>query len=148
MDKSIVREWLYQVERDLLSALNCARATEPTTDRAAFLIQQAAEKLVKAALIAHRVEARRPHDIADRLEDLPKDAPQRAAMARLVRFTDYVTVFRHPSDQQEEPLPTVDDIEAWAEEIEELKSEFERWLEQRADGRSSSLRGGSAREDR
>jgi HEPN domain-containing protein len=132
MDTSVVREWLYQVERDLLSALNCARAPEPTTDRAAFLIQQAAEKLVKAALIAHGIEFRRTHDVAELVDDLPGDAPQRPLMVPLARFTDYATVFRYPSEQQEEPIPTVADIEAWADEIRLLKIGFERWLEQRA----------------
>lgn len=135
MDTSVVREWLYQVERDLLSALNCARAPEPTTDRAAFLIQQAAEKLVKAALVAHEVEFRWTHDIAGLVDALPATASERAAMAPLARFTDYVTAFRYPSDQQEEPLPAVADIEAWAEEINILKLEFERWLAERAAGK-------------
>ena len=132
MDESIVREWLYQVDRDLLSALNCAHALEPTTDRSAFFVQPAAEKLVKASLIAHGVEFRRTHDIADLVGDLPEQAPQRTSMADLARFTDYVTAFRHPSEQQEEPLPTVVDVETWVEEIRDLMAGFERWLEQRA----------------
>jgi len=132
MDTSIVREWLHQVERDLLSALNCARAPDPTTDRAAFLIQQAAEKLVKAASVAHGIEFRWTHDIAELVDALPADASERAAMAPLARFTGYATAFRYPSDQQEEPLPAVADIEAWAREIDILKLDFERWLGERA----------------
>lgn len=148
MDTSIVREWLYQVERDLLSARNCVHAHEPAADRAAFLIQQAAEKLVKAALIAHQIEVEWTHDIGKLLKRLPRDAPQQKSMLPLKRFTDYATVFRYPSDQNEEPVPSVADIDGWADQVEQIKSDFERWLERRAPERSSSPKGGSTGEDR
>ena len=131
MNASIVREWLYQVGRDLLSARNCAHAPEPTLDRAAFFIQQAAEKLVKAALIAHGVEPRWTHDIGELARLVPSDHPSRARLSDLSRFTNFVVAFRYPSEQGEDVFPSTDEIDAWVVEIEELEAEFERWLEAR-----------------
>jgi len=131
MNVSIVREWLYQVGRDLLSARNCAHAPEPTLDRAAFFIQQAAEKLVKAVLIARGVEPRWTHDVGELTSRVPGDHPGRTRLADLSRFTDFVVAFRYPSEQGEDVFPSADEIDAWIAEIEGLKADFERWLETR-----------------
>ena len=131
MNASIVHEWLYQVGRDLLSARNCAHAPEPTLDRAAFFIQQAAEKLVKAVLIARGIEPRWTHDIGELTRRVPGDHPGRARLSDLSRFTDFVVAFRYPSEQGEDVFPSADEIVAWIPEIEGLKADFERWLEAR-----------------
>jgi HEPN domain-containing protein len=107
MSTPIVHEWLYQVERDLMSARNCAHAPEPTLDRAAFFIQQAAEKLVKAVLLAHSIEPRWTHDIGELVGRVPADYPGQIELSGLNRFTDFVVAFRYPSEQGEEAFPTV-----------------------------------------
>ena len=128
MNAPIVCERLYQVGRDLLSARNCAHAPEPTLNRAAFFIQQAAEKLVKAVLIAHRIEPRWTHDIGELARRVPSDHPGQRRLSKFDRFTNFVVAFRHPSEQGEDVFPSAGEIDAWVAEIEELKADFERWL--------------------
>jgi HEPN domain-containing protein len=134
MSVPIVHEWLYQVERDLMSAGNCAHAPQPTLDRAAFFIQQAAEKLVKAILIAHGIEPRWTHDIAELARCVPGDYPGQRHLSGLHRFTDFVVVFRYPSEQGEDAYPTADEVDAWIAEIEAAKTDFVRWLSEREAG--------------
>jgi HEPN domain-containing protein len=131
MSAPIVREWLYQVERDLMSARNCAHAPEPTLDRSAFFIQQAAEKLVKAVLLGHGIEPRWTHDIGELARRVPGAYPGQRQLSGLHRFTDFVVAFRYPSEQGEEAIPTVSEIDAWIAEVEALKADFERWLAER-----------------
>jgi HEPN domain-containing protein len=131
MSAPIVHEWLYQVERDLMSARNCAHAPEPTLDRAAFFVQQAAEKLVKAVLLEHGIEPRRTHDIGALAGRVPGDYPAQIQLSGLHRFTDFVAAFRYSSEQGEEAFPTVSEIDAWIAEIEALKADFESWLGER-----------------
>jgi HEPN domain-containing protein len=131
MNARIVREWVYQVGRDLMSARNCARAPEPTPDRAAFFIQQAAEKLVKAILIVHGIEPRWTRDIGELTRRVPSGYPSRRRLSQLARFTDFVVAFRYPSEQGEDVFPSTVDIETWMVEIEGLEADFDHWLEAR-----------------
>lgn len=99
--------------------------------RAAFFVQQAAEKPVKAVLVAWEVRPRHTHDIADLIQDVPEAHLGKAALAKLDRFTRYAVVFRYPSEEEAEPVPNTSDIEGWITEIRALKTDFERWLADR-----------------
>jgi HEPN domain-containing protein len=132
MDVEVVREWLDQVEADLDAAWSCVRGPRASPTRAAYFVQQAAEKLVKAVLIACRVNPPRVHDIERLVELLPNGAPKRDGLVRLERFTVFAFAFRYPGEDVSQPLPTSAEIDRWIAEIEALKSDFERWLEQRA----------------
>ena len=76
MDVEIVPEWLGHVEAGFDAAWSCARGPRASPTRAAYFVQQAAEKLVKAVLIACRVNPPRVHDIGGLVALLPSDAPQ------------------------------------------------------------------------
>ena len=63
MSSTIVREWLDHVEADLDAAWSCSRGPRARLDRGAYLVQQAAEKLVKAVLVSMELDPPRTHDI-------------------------------------------------------------------------------------
>jgi HEPN domain-containing protein len=130
---TVVSEWLDDVHRDLSGARSCARGEWAVPDRAAFHVQQAAEKLAKAALVAHRIRPERTHDIGEAVERLPDRFPLKERFVALDRFTDYAVVFRYPGAPRP-TIPSSAEVEAWIEEIEVLKADFERWLKQRTGG--------------
>jgi HEPN domain-containing protein len=131
MNAAIVREWLDHVEADLDAAWSCSRGPRARLDRAAYLLQQAAEKLVKAVFVAARIDPPRTHDIAGLVAELGQDTPFRDRLSALSDLTPYATGFRYPTPHEPPPLPTRDRLEARIAEIESLKTDFERWLAER-----------------
>ncbi len=128
MNADSLREWLDHVTRDLDAAWSCSHGERPVYDRAAFHIQQAAEKLVKAALISAGVDPPRFHNIRALIERLPPDFPDRGGYEPLSRFSAYAVAFRYPGEGDPEPVPSRAQIEAWIGEIAELKRAFEARL--------------------
>jgi HEPN domain-containing protein len=100
-------------------------------DRAAYLLQQAAEKLVKAVRVAAKVDPPRTHDIAGLIAELGQDTPFRDRLSALSDLTPDATGFRYPTPHEPPPLPTRDRLEARIAEIESLKTDFERWVAER-----------------
>jgi hypothetical protein len=130
MNADIVREWLVIVDEDLLAAWHCARGEPPVPKRAAFFVQQAAEKLVKVILVAWDIRPRHTHDIAEPIDLVPEAHPGRPAIAKLHRFTRYAVVFRYPLEEAAaEPVAEPTDIDSWIKEIRALRADFERWLD-------------------
>ena len=130
MKIEVVKEWLEQVERDLRAARLCCEADDPVPDRAAYLVQQAAEKLTKAALVAHEIRPRKGHKIGEFAKRLPAAFPDRERFLALERFTKFVWVHRYPGESgaPPEPEPSATEVRAWIAEVEALKANFERWL--------------------
>jgi HEPN domain-containing protein len=128
MDAELVREWLGHVAMDLDAAWSCARGRRASPSRAAYFVQQAAEKLVKAALVASEIDPPRTHDIDGLTKSLPADSIWRERLEGLQRFTPFAFAFRYPAEDVPEPEPSQPQIDAWIGEIEEIKTEFERWL--------------------
>ena len=52
----------------------------------------------------------------------------------------FAFAFRYPVEDLSEPEPTAAEIDAWIAQIEALKADVERWLEQRA---GTGARGGA-----
>ena len=136
MNVDIVHEWLAIVGEDLVAAGNCAHGRPPTPKQAAFFVQQAAEKLVKAVLVAWDVRPAHTHDIAGLVDLIPETHPGRPDLVGLHRFTRYAVVFRYPLEEGSmEVIPVPAEIDRWIAEIETLKADFERWLAARETGR-------------
>jgi HEPN domain-containing protein len=131
---AVVNEWLDEAQRDLFGARSCASGEWVVLDRAAFHVQQAAEKLAKAALVAHRIRPEKTHDIGKAVEQLPDGFTLKARFLELDRFTDYAVVFRYPGAPRP-PIPSAAEVQAWIEEIEVLMAEFQAWLTERTDGK-------------
>jgi HEPN domain-containing protein len=128
---NLVQASLEEALRDLWAAGGCLTAESAVPDRAAFHVQQASEKLVKAALVAHGLRPGRTHKIDEVVASLPEDFPLRPRLAALDRFSEYAVIFRYPGERRT-PIPAVAEVETWIEEIDALKTDFERWLGERA----------------
>jgi HEPN domain-containing protein len=136
MNRRVVASWLRRAERDLRMAHLACQPNDPMADQAAYHIQQAAEKLAKAALIAHEIRPRKGHVIKTSAERLPEEFIYRDRFLRLDRFSDYVWAHRYPEEDLSRPPPpepSVAEAQVWIAEIEALKGDFERWLRERQD---------------
>jgi uncharacterized protein len=136
MNVKVVKEWLERARRDLLIARKGCEGDDAVPDQAAYHVQQAAEKLTKAVLVAHEIRPRKGHKIGEFAKRLPTTFSDRERFLALERFTNIVWVHRYPdgTGAEPEPEPSVAEVEAWIEEIEVLKADFERWLGQAASG--------------
>jgi HEPN domain-containing protein len=131
MNRQVVANWLRKVERDLRMARLACQPSDPMPDQAAYHIQQAAEKLAKAALVAHKIRPRKGHVIKVSAARLPEEFVHRARFLELDRFSDYVWAHRYPEEDLSRPPPpepSVAEARAWIAEMEALKVDFERWL--------------------
>ena len=133
MNVRIVEEWLERVRRDLVMARKACEGHDAVPDQAAYHVQQAAEKLTKAALVALHKRPRKGHDIGEFAKRLPATFAYRERFLALARFTKFVWVHRYPGEEgtQPEPEPSAAEALAWIAEIEALKADFERWLAER-----------------
>jgi HEPN domain-containing protein len=137
MNAKVVAEWLQRVERDLRTARLCCETDDPMPEQAAYHVQQAAEKLTKAVLVAVHKRPRKGHQIGEFAKRLPPSFPHRERFLALDRFSDYVWAHRYPEEEQGRPpppLPSVSEARAWLAEVEALKADFERWLADREAG--------------
>jgi uncharacterized protein len=130
MNVKVVESWLRQVARDLVIARKGCEGPDAVPDQSAYHVQQAAEKLTKAALVAHRRRPRKGHDIEQFTSLLPDPFPLKDRFRRLERFSKYAWAHRYPEDEGQEPIPEPSVIEAraWIEEVGALKAAFEEWL--------------------
>ncbi len=62
----------------------------------AYLCQQAAEKLIKAVLLDHGIEAGAEHHLHVLVSRLPDDHPWKARLRALDKYTPYATAYRYP----------------------------------------------------
>lgn len=112
--------WLDIAAQDLKAVRNNLFGPEPTMDIAAYHCQQAAEKMVKAALIATGIDPPRWHNIDELVDLLPADHPLRAELEPLGQLTPYAIAFRYPiPDPDAAPdLPKLEDVKAWLHDLE------------------------------
>jgi uncharacterized protein len=136
MSAKIVGEWLEKVRRDLVMARKACEGDDVVPDQAAYHVQQAAEKLTKAALVALQKRPRKGHEIGEFAKRLPTTFGLRERFLALGRFTKFVWVYRCPGEAgaPSEQEPSAAEALAWITEIESLKADFERWLKERKAG--------------
>lgn len=130
MAHEAAREWLAIADVDLKAARNCLRGPEPTTKAAAYHCQQAAEKLVKAALVAEGIHPPRSHNIGALVDLLPSGHPLRLPLSELERLTVYAVAYRYPIGDilANPPEPSAAEAEAWIALIEKAKTKIDGLL--------------------
>ena len=128
MSAKVALEYLEHVQADLDAAWSCARGERPSLTIAAYHVQQAAEKLIKAALVAQSIDPPYTHNLHDLSSLLGRGKGEDPRFVRLTRFTAYAIAFHYPGEDVGAPIPTTADIDAWVAEIEALKADFERSL--------------------
>jgi HEPN domain-containing protein len=103
----LARQWVAKAANDLLSADNNLKAERVPSDMVCFHCQQAAEKLLKAFLVAGGHSAARTHDLLRLLEEVLPDCPSAEALRdQLALLMPYAVEIRYPDEWFE---PSVDD---------------------------------------
>ena len=97
-------------------------ADSPILETAAYLVQQAAEKHVKAALtsmgIAYPKDPRKGHDIKVLANLIPASSPLKGPASKLSTVTPWATEFRYPeAPGQGSDLPSTTDLRNHLNEI-------------------------------
>ena len=114
------------IARDELVATASLLPRQPR--QAAFFLQQAAEKLLKAVLTAEGLTFPRSHQLGALAALLPGDHPWRADLAALDRLTAYATVLRYPlPDGKPPPPPDPYELARSVHEVGGLLDEREPW---------------------
>ncbi|EKO40060.1 MAG: hypothetical protein B193_1217 [Solidesulfovibrio magneticus str. Maddingley MBC34] len=97
-----VRRWLAKAENDLLNIRNNLHASRVPWDTVCFHAQQAAEKYLKAFLVAWDVPPPRSHDCIALLALCVGHAPELAVLEPACRrLTYFGTASRYPDDLYE-----------------------------------------------
>lgn len=132
INTTVVEAWLRRIEKDLILARKGCEGDDAVPAGAAFHVQQAAEKLTNAALVAHGRRPRNGHKIQEFTSRLPNAFPLKARFRELERCSDFVWVWRCPEEPGQPPEPELAEIRSSIEEIEALENAFERRLAARA----------------
>jgi HEPN domain-containing protein len=119
--------WIVSAEFDLDAARRCL-ADPPNVVASAYHCQQAAEKLIKALLVALRIaypRGRSGHDIGLAAAQNPSDHNLRAAAETFDAIADWAISFRYPADDplQAEPLPEPQEVATWLQRIDAFRAE-------------------------
>lgn len=131
--KETTRRWLELAQEDLKMV---ELASREARGGAAFHLQQAAEKLIKA-LLEDEFDAPPPkiHDLAQLLDRLPADNLFKYEFDRYVELTPAVEVWRYPGLKGPWPEPPDSStIETTFEELVHLRLVIEEWLEAKSLG--------------
>jgi len=125
--RELVAQWIARAEEDLGVAQYLLAERLPYYSAIGFHAQQAAEKFVKAFLVAHQVEFPKIHDLG-RLLDLVAsvDVGLVEDLAGAVQLTDYGVDVRYPGDL---PQLTATDAEEAVDCADHVRKGIRRRLE-------------------
>lgn len=105
---NIARQWIIKARNDLLCADNNLASSNVPCDTVCFHCQQAAEKILKAALAAEGIPPPRTHILPVLAEQLVEMFPSVVELAdELAALTPYAIASRYPDDG--DFLPTLSD---------------------------------------
>lgn len=117
----LARQWVQKAENDLLNADNNLCAENIPLDTVCFHCQQAAEKLLKAVLIANNTMPSRTHDLMILLENVSTiNSTVTVLRAPLANLMPYAVEIRYPDDWF---MPSLED----AEEARAMVSQVLEW---------------------
>jgi HEPN domain-containing protein len=119
--------WIASADTDVDAARRCP-ADPPNLAAAAYHCQQAAEKPIKAVLVALRIaypRGRSGHDLALAAAQIPPGHRLREAAEAFDAIADWSISFRYPADDplQAEPLPELDELLVWLQRIDAFRAE-------------------------
>jgi HEPN domain-containing protein len=121
-DPRVIVAYLDDVDLDLDAAKRLT--ADPPNRLAAFHLQQAAEKLVKAVQLVRGLLITAEHNIARLLERLPPDDLWRRKLIVLEPLSSYATSFRYPSPMgKRKDGPGNDEVLGWIKAIADLSAE-------------------------
>jgi HEPN domain-containing protein len=115
------QRWLAKADEDLAAARVLIGGS--LADPAAFHVQQAVEKALKALLVAANQEIRRTHDLETLSSEVSKHWPSLASLASsLTSVSEWYLISRYPD--MEEMTPTLDEIAGVLGQVELLIREI------------------------
>jgi HEPN domain-containing protein len=121
-DPRVIAAYLDDVELELDAVKRLV--ADPPNRFAAFHLQQAAEKLVKAVRLGRSLRITADHSIARLLEELPQDDVWRTRLAALEPLSGYATTYRYPSSVgRRKAGPDSDEVFVWIKTIAGLSAE-------------------------
>jgi HEPN domain-containing protein len=117
----VVEEWL-EFARDDLRVMRARCELDPPVYRmAAWLCQQAAEKVLKGFHVQANVRVRKTHDLGALADVVIAPFPDVAHLAVQTEvWTDWNVTYRYPGEADRPPDPTTVELEATAMCIEQL----------------------------
>ncbi|MBC8384946.1 MAG: HEPN domain-containing protein [Candidatus Cloacimonetes bacterium] len=96
--KQIIHQWITKAENDLLVIRHELDTPNPTTDMICFHSQQAAEKYLKAFLIAYQVDFPKTHNIGHILNSCSKIDIEFSKLTDSLILTNYAVELRYPEE--------------------------------------------------
>ena len=128
-DTRVITAYLDDVDLELDAAKRLV--ADPPNRFAAFHLQQAAEKLVKAVRLSRNLRATADHNIEILVDELPVDDPWRAKLRVLEPLSTYATTYRYPSPTgKRKGGPENDEVLVWIKAIGGLSVEARAALAQ------------------
>jgi HEPN domain-containing protein len=80
---------------------------------AAYLCEQAAEKVIRAVSTSEGIQAGIRHELPDMVDKIPDENPIKPALRAIEHLAAYATAFRYPSPRGRiRPPPTTAELEA------------------------------------
>lgn len=125
MSAEIAKRWLEHARADLDTAWSAIRGPRAQPANAAYFVQQAAEKLIKALLVYHGIEPPRLHDLGRLAALLPDRDTLKPQLAALHRFSAFAVAYRYPGGASQDDPPRADEVDAWIVEREGLLAAIE-----------------------
>jgi HEPN domain-containing protein len=121
-DLRVVAAYLDDVELDVDAAKRLI--AEPPNRLAAFHLQQAAEKLIKAVRLVRGLRVTAEHNLELLINELPRDDSWRGKLAILEPLSSYATAYRYPSPMGKRKAgPGRDEVLIWINAIAALCAE-------------------------
>lgn len=107
----VQQQWRQVVQDDLDAVLNQLEGPKPNLRVACYHLQQAAEKLVKAYLVAFKQQPPRLHNIASLLALLPVTDALPPDLSELQTLTVFQLAYRYPDTGEIEVPPQLTDAQ-------------------------------------
>jgi len=121
-DPRVIAAYLDDVDLELDAAKRLI--AEPPNRFAAFHLQQAAEKLIKAIRLGRGLRMTKDHDLELLINELSPDDAWRPKLAVLEPLSSYATTYRYPSPMgRRKTGPSSDEVLVWIETIAGLRAE-------------------------
>jgi HEPN domain-containing protein len=121
-DPKVVTAYLDDTETELVAVRRLLE--DPPNRFAAFHVQQAAEKLIKAVRLARGMNATADHNLVALIEELAEEDPWRAKLEPLGPLMAYATAYRYPTPAGRlKPGPPAAELVKWIELIKALVTE-------------------------
>ena len=115
-DPRVIAAYLDDVDLELEAARRLA--ADPPNRFAAFHVEQAAEKLVKAIRLMRGLRVTADHNIEALVDELPADDPWRIELRILEPLSAYATTYRYPSPTGKRRAgPSNEEVFAWIKTI-------------------------------